>query len=223
MSSKYDQIAFLAKLAAARPGLWANIQAKKKRGESAAKPGDEDYPDSKNWSKVTAISEKKAQYTTNAAPPTPPSKFALPPNMFGKTGWDIASLAKLAWDHPFTEAEYNLDPEAYNRADIWRKTSPPNYVNNEPIHHGPAYYARSPLHNKLRDIFRSLPKGKLTLAGLLGGGIAGLSQLLKPAKSVPAPAELNELAPLIGTEENSAASQIDSLAKQAVARLTTVG
>lgn len=61
MSSKYDQIAFLAKLAAARPGLWANIQAKKKRGESAAKPGDEDYPDSKNWSKVTAISEKKVE------------------------------------------------------------------------------------------------------------------------------------------------------------------
>ena len=61
MSSKDDQIAFLAKLAAARPGLWANIRAKKKRGESAAKPGDEDYPDSKNWSKVTAISEKKAQ------------------------------------------------------------------------------------------------------------------------------------------------------------------
>ena len=51
----------LAKVAAARPGLWANIRAKKKRGETAAKPGDEDYPDSKNWSKVTAISEKKAQ------------------------------------------------------------------------------------------------------------------------------------------------------------------
>lgn len=141
MSSKHDQIAFLAKLAAARPGLWANIQAKKKRGESAAKPGDEDYPDSKNWSKVTAISEKKVEKqaiaalasalfrspmvaaaagigglgayaatrptnnlvptqplsnTTSAAPPTPPSKFALPPNMFGKTGWDIASLAKQA-------------------------------------------------------------------------------------------------------------------------------
>ena len=51
----------LAKVAAARPGLWANIRAKKKRGESAAKPGDEDYPDSKNWSKVTAISEKKVE------------------------------------------------------------------------------------------------------------------------------------------------------------------
>lgn len=41
-------------------GLWANIRAKKKRGESAAKPGDKDYPDSKNWKKVTAISEKSA-------------------------------------------------------------------------------------------------------------------------------------------------------------------
>ena len=43
------------------PGLWANIRAKKERGESAAKPGDKDYPDSKNWKKVTAISEKKAE------------------------------------------------------------------------------------------------------------------------------------------------------------------
>jgi hypothetical protein len=30
---------------AERPGLWANIRAKRARGEKAAKPGDEDYPD----------------------------------------------------------------------------------------------------------------------------------------------------------------------------------
>lgn len=34
-------------------GLWANIHAKRKRGESPAKPGDEDYPDKKNWKKLT--------------------------------------------------------------------------------------------------------------------------------------------------------------------------
>ena len=43
---------------AKRPGLWANIRAKKKRGEATASPGDKDYPDAKNWKKVTAISEK---------------------------------------------------------------------------------------------------------------------------------------------------------------------
>ena len=43
-----------------KPGLWANIHAKRKRGESPAKPGSEDYPDKKNWDKVTSISEKKA-------------------------------------------------------------------------------------------------------------------------------------------------------------------
>jgi hypothetical protein len=48
------------KEAASKPGLWANIHAKRKRGESAAKPGDEDYPDTKNWKKVTNESEKKA-------------------------------------------------------------------------------------------------------------------------------------------------------------------
>lgn len=33
--------------------LFDNIRAKKKRGEKTAKPGHEDYPDSKTWSKVT--------------------------------------------------------------------------------------------------------------------------------------------------------------------------
>lgn len=46
---------------AKRPGLWANIRAKKKRGEATAAPGDKDYPDAKNWKKVTAISEKTAK------------------------------------------------------------------------------------------------------------------------------------------------------------------
>ena len=55
--------ALMGKLAASanKLGLWANIRAKKERGESAAKPGDKDYPDAKNWKKVTAISEKEAK------------------------------------------------------------------------------------------------------------------------------------------------------------------
>jgi hypothetical protein len=54
--------AMMGKMAASasKPGLWANIRAKKQRGESTAKPGDKDYPDAKNWKKVTDISEKKA-------------------------------------------------------------------------------------------------------------------------------------------------------------------
>ena len=32
-----------------RPGLWANIHAKRKRGEKQAKKGDKDYPDEKAW------------------------------------------------------------------------------------------------------------------------------------------------------------------------------
>ena len=49
-----------SKMAAAKPGLWANIHAKKERGAAPAKPGDKDYPDAKNWKKVTEESEKKA-------------------------------------------------------------------------------------------------------------------------------------------------------------------
>tara|TARA_R110000851_G_scaffold94758_14_gene205813 strand:+ start:1023 stop:3263 length:2241 start_codon:yes stop_codon:yes gene_type:complete len=33
-------------------GLWDNIRKKKERGESPAKPGDKDYPDSKSWDKA---------------------------------------------------------------------------------------------------------------------------------------------------------------------------
>jgi len=49
-----------SKMAAAKPGLWANIHAKKERGAAPAKPGDKNYPDAKNWKKVTEQSEKKA-------------------------------------------------------------------------------------------------------------------------------------------------------------------
>jgi hypothetical protein len=49
-----------SKRAAAKPGLWANIHAKKERGEAPAKPGSKDYPTAKNWKKVTNESEKKA-------------------------------------------------------------------------------------------------------------------------------------------------------------------
>jgi hypothetical protein len=56
-----------AKAAAAKPGLWANIHAKKQRGEAPAKPGDKDYPTAKNWKKVTSESEKTARTYGNIA------------------------------------------------------------------------------------------------------------------------------------------------------------
>jgi len=34
-------------------GLWHNIRAKRERGESPAKPGDKDYPDQKQWRKLS--------------------------------------------------------------------------------------------------------------------------------------------------------------------------
>lgn len=35
------------------PGLWANIRAKRDRGEKPAKPGSKDYPDPKTWRKLS--------------------------------------------------------------------------------------------------------------------------------------------------------------------------
>ena len=34
-------------------GLWDNIHAKRERGETPAKPGDEDYPNKKQWNRLT--------------------------------------------------------------------------------------------------------------------------------------------------------------------------
>tara|TARA_R110001592_G_scaffold224032_2_gene479604 strand:+ start:44030 stop:44473 length:444 start_codon:yes stop_codon:yes gene_type:complete len=40
-----------------KKGLWANIHAKRERGEKPAKEGDEDYPDASSWQKVTSKKE----------------------------------------------------------------------------------------------------------------------------------------------------------------------
>jgi hypothetical protein len=37
----------------ARRGLYANIHAKRKRGEKPARPGDKAYPDAKQWRKLS--------------------------------------------------------------------------------------------------------------------------------------------------------------------------
>lgn len=36
-----------------KKGLWANIHAKRKRGERPAKPGDKAYPDKEQWNELT--------------------------------------------------------------------------------------------------------------------------------------------------------------------------
>ena len=36
-----------------KKGLWANIHAKRERGEPPAKPGEKGYPDQKQWRKVS--------------------------------------------------------------------------------------------------------------------------------------------------------------------------
>lgn len=53
-NQKMDKVSFLPKQAKdEKPGLWANIRAKRKRGEPPAKPGEKDFPDKKQWSKLT--------------------------------------------------------------------------------------------------------------------------------------------------------------------------
>jgi len=40
-----------------KKGLWANIHAKRKRGEKPAKKGDKDYPDEKAWQAASEADE----------------------------------------------------------------------------------------------------------------------------------------------------------------------
>ena len=64
-----EKVSFLPKLAKdEKPGLWANIRAKRKRGEPPAKPGDKAYPDKEQWSDLT---KKEAG---NIAPSVLPNK-----------------------------------------------------------------------------------------------------------------------------------------------------
>lgn len=58
----------LEKGSSLKPGLWDNIRAKKARGEKAAKPGDEDYPDKKQWDKLSKAAEYGNTLTPNTAP-----------------------------------------------------------------------------------------------------------------------------------------------------------
>jgi len=46
-------------------GLWANINAKKKRGEKPAERGDEDYPDKKSWDNLTNSNTSKESIVKN--------------------------------------------------------------------------------------------------------------------------------------------------------------
>lgn len=48
-----------------KKGLWANIHAKRKRGEKPAKPGDADYPTKKSWEKTVKASQKEAFTNTD--------------------------------------------------------------------------------------------------------------------------------------------------------------
>jgi len=46
-------MAFKMKSPLLKRGMWDNIHAKRKRGESPAKPGDPDRPSEKEWEKNT--------------------------------------------------------------------------------------------------------------------------------------------------------------------------
>jgi len=193
--SSIEEIAFLAKLAAARPGLWANIQAKKKRGESAAKPGDEDYPDSKNWSKVTAISEKKAKCWEG---------YERVPGTKALTSGSCRPAGKKK-----KEAE-KQSGEAWQTAE---GKNPDGGLNNK---------GRASLKAQGHDIKRPQPEGgarKDSFCARMGGMKAKLTS----AETANDPDSRINKALRKWKCGSDVFEQIDSLAKQAIASLTPVG
>jgi hypothetical protein len=90
------------KQAAAKPGLWANIHAKRKRGEKPAKPGDKDYPDSKSWTKTVKSSGlfdflKSQPEADDWAPPPMP-----------KSNWQDEDYDDEAYDKQYAQWEKDL-------------------------------------------------------------------------------------------------------------------
>lgn len=57
----FDEYIVAESLKKQSKGLWANILAKRERGEKPAKPGDKNYPDKKQWNKLTSEDEENVQ------------------------------------------------------------------------------------------------------------------------------------------------------------------
>jgi len=96
-----NKVSFLPKLAKdEKPGLWANIRAKRKRGEPPAKPGDKAYPDKEQWSDLT---KKEAGRCWDGYEPVPGKKPYAPDSCRKKSKKkdkskkaDLSFLPKLA-------------------------------------------------------------------------------------------------------------------------------
>lgn len=71
-NQKMEKVSFLPKSAKnEKPGLWANIRAKRKKGKPPAKPGDKAYPDKEQWGNLT---RKEAEAPFSVFKPMPAYK-----------------------------------------------------------------------------------------------------------------------------------------------------
>lgn len=57
ITTKNDILEVFNSINEEKPGLWANIHAKRARGEKPAKPGDEEFPEKKAWDKASKKDE----------------------------------------------------------------------------------------------------------------------------------------------------------------------
>jgi len=116
-SKSMDKVSFLLKVAKdEKPGLWANIRAKKRRGEKPAKSGDKDFPNKEQWNKLTKQS----------------SDVSFLPKLAKSPIWQILKRQKIAADLATTVP--NETPEnLYNRI-VSRKVNVDQFFNNATKH-----------------------------------------------------------------------------------------
>ena len=89
-------------------GLWANVHAKRKRGESPAKKGDKDYPDSKQWNKLT-----KAEFGMELQGEEVNDRYADDPTM-ETSGGDVSDGMRKGGT-VYNRRKYSTGAEKYRR------------------------------------------------------------------------------------------------------------
>jgi adenylate kinase family enzyme len=110
-----EKTAMMVKESAAKPGLWANIRAKKARGAKAAKPGDEAYPDKKQWDKLSKAGAADPSQTILLTGHSGAGKSTLAKALAEKLNLPLHRVdAQTSWDD--LRAHFEKNPELERKA-----------------------------------------------------------------------------------------------------------
>lgn len=134
-------VEYFNKTAGDKPGLWANVHAKKARGEKAAKPGDEDYPDKKQWNKLTKAAVANPAQTILITGHSGSGKTTLSRQLAEKLKLPVYRVdAQQSWDD--LREHFGKNPELERKALIPGSAENKKYVKD----------IRKIVHKSLKEI-----------------------------------------------------------------------